>query len=222
MKALITRLIIGGAIILVGLALLLETLKIANTGEIVSDWWPLIIIIGGVLMLINNTKNYIWAGIVILIGLFIQARTLELTDVNFWSVVWPLAFIGIGISILLNRPSKEDKTIDASKTDNISAILAGSDHINTSEDFKKADLTAVLGGVKLDMRKATIKKSATINLFVLLGGAEIIIPRGVAVKNRIGAALGGVENRAETDVIKGAPELIITGDIIAGGVEIKN
>lgn len=221
MKAYISRLIIGGVIILIGLALLLDTLNIANTGSIINDWWPMLIVIGGVLMLVNHLKDYLWAVIVIVVGVLIQVRTLGYTDVNIWNLIWPFFLIGIGASIVFNRPGA-NKGSSRHDSDDVSAILGGSDHINTSTDYKGGSATAVLGGVKLDLRKAVIKKSATVNLLVVLGGAEIIVPRGIVVKNRTNSILGGVESKTDQDIITGAPELIITGDVIAGGVEIKN
>ena len=221
MKANISRLLIGGSIILVGLALLLDTLNIVNTSSILGNWWPMLFVLGGVLVLVNNVNNYIWATILIIVGLLLQARTLGYLDVNIWSLVWPIALIALGSSVLFNRSSKI-KSASGSESDDVSAILGGSEHKSVADDYLGGNLTAVLGGVKLDLRKAKIKKTATINLMIVMGGAEIIVPRGVAIVNKTNSILGGIENSTDQDSEKDARTLIITGDVIVGGAEIKN
>lgn len=79
-----------------------------------------------------------------------------------------------------------------------------------------------MGGAKLDLRKATIKKEATVEVFALCGGIELVVPREITVRNQTSAILGGVEDKSEREGGKNAPVLYITGDVIMSGVEIKN
>lgn len=221
MNAYISRLIIGIAVLAVGAALLLDALNIVNTSSLLSNWWPSLIILGGVAMLVSDTRNYLWALLVIIVGVATQLRVLGYADVNPWQVFWPLALIMIGLSIIFRRPTLSRRASETD-SDDIVAILGGSDQKNMSDDFSGSKITAILGGTKLDLRKATIKKSATINLFALMGGVELVVPRGVIVKNRTNAILGGIENKTDQDITKDSPTLTITGDVILGGVEIKN
>lgn len=221
MNAYISRLIIGIAVLAVGAALLLDALNIVNTSSLLSNWWPSLIILGGVAMLVSDTRNYLWALLVIIVGAATQLRVLGYVDVNPWQVFWPLALIMIGLSIIFRRPTLSRRASETD-SDGIVAILGGSDQKNMSDDFSGSKITAILGGTKLDLRKATIKKSATINLFALMGGVELVVPRGVIVKNRTNAILGGIENKTDQDITKDSPTLTITGDVILGGVEIKN
>lgn len=221
MKAYISRFLIGAAILAVGAALLLDALNIVDTSSILADWWPLLIILGGITILVDDVRNYLWALLVVAIGAITQLRLLGYSDINPWQVFWPLVLIVIGVSIIFKRPAilKRESSTDS---DDIVAILGGSDQANSSDDFTSSQVTAILGGAKIDLRKATIKKSATVQVFALMGGIELVVPRGVIVKNKTSAILGGIENKTDQDVTKNAPVLTIVGDVIMGGVEIKN
>lgn len=217
----ITRFVTGIGIIAVGLGLLLGNLNVFNFGDFISTWWPLAIIIAGVLILINDSKNYIWALIVLVFGIALQLRELDIVTVSPWQFFWPLVIIAVGVSILVNR-SGARQLVSREERDDIRAILGASEQKNQSTDFKGSKITAILGGVELDLRKAVIKHDATIEVFSLMGGVEIKIPRNVVVKNQTSAILGGVEDGTDQDLSKSAPTLYITGDVILAGVEIKS
>lgn len=221
MKAYISRLIIGLVVALVGAALLLDTLHVVDTVSILGDWWPLLVVLAGAIILINDLKNYLWALLVIFFGGFLQVKQLGYTDLNPWQLFWPLVLVVIGVSIIFRHPmTSRRKSTDAS--DDIVAILAGSDHISTADNFTGARATAILGGAKIDLRKATLAKEATIDVFSLMGGVEIVVPRGVVVNNKTNAIMGAVETKIDQEVVAGASTLTIVGDVIMGGVEIKN
>ena len=217
-----SRLMIGAVISIAGAVLLLNALTIVDTSWIIKNWWPLLVIVSGVAMLISDSKNYLWALIVITIGAFLQLRALGYYgNIDFWQVLWPIVIIGIGVSIATGRSAvPRPKTVTGG--DEVVAILGGSDQKNMSEDFTGGKVTAILGGAKIDLRKATVKKAATIEVFALMGGVEIVVPRGVIVENRTNAILGGIENKTDQDVTKTSPTLTVVGDVIMGGVEIKN
>lgn len=222
MNAYISRFLVGAVVFGAGVVLLLDSLNIIDTGSLVSDWWPILIIIGGIAIMISDTKNYLWAAIVVLFGVVAQLQVLGYTDVSPWQIIWPLVLIVIGILITFKRPTTIRSKQGNGESDDIVAILSGSDHKSVSNDFTESEATAVLGGVKIDLRKATIKKSATIRVFSLMGGIEIILPRTIIVKNQTNAILGAVENKTDQDTTKDSPVLTIVGDVILGGVEIKN
>ena len=221
MKAQVLRIIMGLATIIVGIAFLLGNLEVLNFSELASRWWPLAVILAGILIFINDTKSYLWAILVSGVGILWQLQRLDITDVNPWQLFWPAVIIIVGLSILMNRSATRLRVNKVERDDAI-AILGGSDQRNTSEDFKGSKVTAVMGGVKLDLRKAVIKKEATVEIFTFWGGVELIVPPNVLVKNQTSAILGGVEDRSDRESDKNAPVLYVVGDVIMGGVEIKS
>jgi len=221
MKAYISRLIIGIAVCLVGAMLLLDALNLFNTSSLLASWWPSLIILGGIAILISDTKNYLWALIVMAIGVIAQLRVLGYTDINPWQLFWPLVLILVGVSIAFKRPTASNGEVKAGN-DDVVAILGGSDQKNMSEDYAGSKVTAILGGAKIDLRKATIRKAVTIEVFAFMGGIELIVPRGVIINNQTNAILGGIENKTDQEVTKSSPAITVVGDVIMGGVEIKN
>lgn len=205
-----------------GLALLGDALNIFNTSELLATWWPLAIILGGVAMLISDNKNYVWALLVIIAGVFLQLRLLGYYEnIDVWQVLWPVILIGVGLSIVLGRSAMPHTRVEPG-SDNIVALLGGSEQKNTSGDFTGSKVTSIMGGAKIDLRKATIKKTATLEIFALMGGIEIIVPRNVAIKNQTNVFMGGVENKTDQDIDRNSPTLTFAGDVIMSGVEIKN
>lgn len=220
MKAQITRTITGLLIVAVGAGFLLDNANVIEFGKLVSEWWPLAVIGAGILMLVNDVRSYLWALLVVGIGVVFQLRELGIVDINPWQMFWPIVIIVVGLSIVFSRTPRN--RVSKGERDDVTAILGGTDQKNTSDDFKGSKLTAVLGGAKLDLRKATIKKEATIEVFSFWGGVELIVPRNVIVRNQTSAILGGVEDKTDQDAVKNAPVLYVTGDVVMAGVEIKN
>lgn len=221
MKTSYTRIFAGLGIVLLGGLLLLDTLNIQGFNNLLSTWWPLFVIGAGVMALLNDARSYLWALLLIGFGTVYQLNTLKVIDFNPWQVFWPAIIIVVGLSIIF-RQTGDRSRVATGDSDDTSAILGGADHINKSDDYKGGRVTAVMGGVKLDLRKSVIKKEATIDIFSLMGGVELWIPENVVVKSKAAVILGGIENKAQSGEGKNAPVLYITGQVIMAGVEIKS
>ena len=220
MKSL-TRTIIGLLIVAVGASFLLTNLNILPFDVGIAQWWPLFIVAGGVVMLLSDVRNYLWALLVIGLGVLLQLKQFGIVDVNPWQLFWPAIIIVLGVSVMTSRGSSRGK-IAASDREDVMAILSGSEVRVESKDFKGSRVTSICGGAMIDLRKAVIKKEATIDVFAFWGGIEIIVPEHVMVKNNTSAIMGGVEQQAGGDAVKeGSPILYVTGDVVMSGVEIK-
>ena len=77
MKHISSRTILGALVIVIGVALLLSSLNIWNFGEIVSIWWPLAVIVMGIIIFINDRSAYLWALLIVAIGVVWQLNRLE-------------------------------------------------------------------------------------------------------------------------------------------------
>jgi hypothetical protein len=83
---------------------------------------------------------------------------------------------------------------------------------------------AVMGGVNLDFREALLPPGVTeVWVFTAMGGAEIIVPPGLAVESDGVAILGSFEHREDAVLSPDpdAPVLRIRGLAIMGGVEVS-
>lgn len=220
MKQTITRVITGLLIILLGVGALLDAINIFDFWGSFGTWWPLTLVLAGVLIVINNARQYITAIALVLIGTIFQLNNLTIIDVDVWNIFWPVIIIAIGLSILINR-AKTPKDVRTQDLDSISAIFSGNETSNKSKDYKGGKVTAIFGGVSIDLTDAVIKKEATLDILTVCGGIELRVPREWQVKHSVFPILGGVESKVHSNDDKG-PTLYITGTAALGGVEIKS
>ena len=101
------------------------------------------------------------------------------------------------------------------------AFWSGIERRVSAPDFRQADLTAIMGGIWLDLRGAqTASGEAVIDVFALWGGIEIVVPPDWAVVNQIRPVMGGVEDHS-TGLQTAQHRLVLRGFAVMGGVEIK-
>ncbi len=211
----------GLSIIGFGALALLGSLDIINFGMLFGTWWPLILIWVGFLSFFDNPREFGWPGILIFAGLLFQLRELDLLNFNVWHLIWPIVIIVIGFSIVFNR-SRTKVHGSTKKTDSASAFMSGHAVKNQSSDYRGGSASAIMGGIKLDLTGAKIEKEATLEVFALMGGVEVIVPSHWVIETRVTPVMGGVENHAQGAKDKKGPRLIIVGEAIMGGVEIKH
>ena len=89
--------------------------------------------------------------------------------------------------------------------------------------FQGADITAVMGGVKLDLSNAPMAgDTAVVDVFALMGGAEIFVPRDWDVTVKVISLMGGCSDKRRPSTVPASKHLIIQGMAVMGGVEIKD
>ena len=108
---------------------------------------------------------------------------------------------------------------------NVVGVSGKADEKVTSTNFKGGFLRAVMGGVKLDLTEATVvDRPATIEVTVVMGGAEITVPEGWKVKVDTRNKLAGVNNALVNGVSDDGevPDLVLIGKVLMGGVVIRH
>ena len=100
------------------------------------------------------------------------------------------------------------------------ATFSGCNMIFDGEVFEGAELTAVFGGVKCDLRNAIIEKDCAITVSSTFGGIDILVPQGVNVKTNTNSIFGGVSNKAKNSK-DNTVTIYISGTCMFGGVDIK-
>ncbi|MET0355574.1 MAG: DUF5668 domain-containing protein [Cellvibrio sp.] len=226
------RVIFGSLIIIIGVLALFDKLNIFSFNVIsLFQFWPTIFIVVGILkMTESKSRSSILIGLgFMLVGVAMMLNNLGIFHFSLrdW---WPVLLIIIGISVVF-----KDRAIDQSSETffvgsqhassnvslDITAIMGGNKTVNSSKDFKGGEVTAIMGGVDLDLRDASIETEAVLNVWATWGGIEIKIPRDWEVVNRGMAILGGIEDKS-LPTPGTTKRLIITGTAIMGGVVIKN
>ena len=222
--------LIGSLLILFGIGMLLEQLGFWNFGNLISTWWPLILIGVGLTKLTSRPVSKTSGIILLLLGLFFQARALNFITVSIEELFWPIIIIGIGVSILIPRKSFNSdskfnsKEINDSVVDKFSLFSAIKEK-NVSDNFRGGSLVAIFGGIDLDLREAIISKDgAKIDVTTAFGGMNIIVPSEWRVVIKGVPIFGGCSNKTHTNnsLNENSPILVINYFAAFGGLDIKN
>lgn len=215
------RLLIGILFIFSGVIIFLDQLNLLNVWKLVSTWFPLVLIgVGGSKLLTRNGSPLI-AILLILVGAVLQLQRLDVFDIELGSLLLPIALIFGGAAILLGR-IKVSASV-ASDTVNHVAIFGGSTERITSSDFKGGSVTAVFGGVELDLRDALLLSDCTLDATAVMGGVEIRVPKHWRVEVSSTPILGGVESSKihPEQASPNSPILKINALAVMGGVNIQ-
>ena len=218
----------GIVLIIIGLIIGGNALGIVNINIFFDGWWTLFIIIPCFIGLFKDdekTGNLIG----LLIGTALLLGCQNILDFDLiWKLAFPTILVIIGLSIIFKdavggKVSSEIKKLNEKRNGENAycATFAGQDVKFDGEKFTGADLTAVFGEVKCDLRNAIIESDVVINASSTFGGIEIYVPSNVKIKIKSMPIFGGVENKANTKVDENSHTIYINSTAIFGGVEIK-
>jgi hypothetical protein len=159
------------------------------------------------------------------VGTWLLLETFEVVHVSVWAL-WPLVLVVIGLSLVWRALSPSvirPVAADTGGTISAFAMMSGVERASASPDFRGGDLTAIMGGVEVDLRRAAIAgDEAVIDVFAMWGGLKLRVPETWAIVNKVVPFLGGVEQKARGSSETGAPRLVIRGSVVMGGVEIAD
>ncbi|MCK6620186.1 MAG: hypothetical protein HUU32_09225 [Calditrichaceae bacterium] len=218
-------------LILLGLYLLLENLGFIYWGDI-WDYWPLILVIIGLVKLYSSNFREVYsASVWIAVGLLLFLVTRDYIDLGDIFQFWPVILILIGIRIVWthylrsNRPDRAEESFTQDRIDAV-AIFGGREVQIASENFEGGNITAIFGGVEIDFSGSRLAPGNNIlDVFVMFGGAELRVPRNWNVVMKGMPIFGGFEDaRRQVMGEELAPEnlLIIKGLVLFGGLEVKD
>ncbi len=221
----------GIAIIALGVIFGGNALGLFNINVFFDGWWTLFIIIPSLVALFTD-KDKLMNLIFLLAGIIFLLAAQNIFSYEVASkIVLALALIGVGVSIIVrgffrgkNNKEVEQKVHDAKeerKTDVQTAIFSGNDRVYKNETFSGANLTAVFGGIDLDLRNAKFTKDTTIKAFCLFGGIDIKVPENVQVKIKSGFIFGGASDERKGEAT-GKYTLYIDATGGFGGLEVSD
>ncbi len=180
-----------------------------------------------------------WIPAIILIGVGVVFLLDNLNIVAFDQIMrfWPVGLIALGLFLLIDRTvwhggigrySREEFTGPAGQGYRLreSAVFGGGKRRINTQDFQGGKIEAVFGGYDVDLREACMQgDSATINVDVVFGGAELRIPdTWSAVVQGTGVFGAFADGTRQPDPARtpNPKRLIVRGNAVFGGVEVKN
>lgn len=215
------RVWLGFLFLLFGLGLLLHQVDVIDLSQLLSDGWPLILIIIGMIQLINRKHTSPISGLLFLIiGLLFLVN--QWLSFDLTAFIWPLIFIFIGFIFIFTRVTRGNVPHTGADLDTF-VLFSGTNIRPQSENFQGGSVTVIFGGAEIDLSEAIMAEGASINITTLMGGAEITIPENVQVEVSGTPIFGGIEDKTRVrEKNEGNSTLKINCLSIFGGVEIKN
>lgn len=180
------RYFVGIILIVLGAGFLLDQANVIEFSDIMSTYWPSIIILLGISGLFNKKGNKFGELILIVVGVLLQLNRIGYLEYNAFRLFWPIILILVGINLLFSSGKTQSNNSERSYDDqddydkesdeshkkkekkkwvsNISfedkvnhfIMLSGLESNNQSQEFKGGKLSTILGGIELDLRGAKL------------------------------------------------------------------
>jgi hypothetical protein len=251
-NSLSARVIFGFILITLGTLWTLDSFGFLDASAVLR-WWPIILVFFGIQRFtgMGTRRNPVWGGILTVGGLLMLSDNvgwLHFTSGAFWA----LALVAVGVMMLRPRGlgrvvyvgrrggrrwrqyNFDDKDVhigagEVHRADDPNAriqVFSMWSHVIrrvVSQQFEHAEVSTVMGGVRLDLRTAKpVPGGAVLDLSVVWGGVEIYVPPTWVVVNEASILLGGINEQTRPVVTSSPDTLILRGAVVMGGVEIKN
>lgn len=215
--------VLGVLIIVVGLLLTAGNFGWTTARDILG-FWPVGVCLVGVSMYqcAPDRSARFSAFVVFAVGLWLLIARWAGLPAFSRATVLPLVLVMVGTAILAR--AWREQTDQPGVTDQVISdfvFWSGIQRNIASPLFRRADFTAVMGGIEVDLRQASTAGEAIIDVFVVMGGLEIRVPPDWTVSNQMVAIMGGAVDKS-TGTKDAKNRLIIRGFVLMGGVEVKS
>jgi len=212
---------LGLVLIAAGLVLTLDNAGILRTDGL-GRWWPLLLIGVGIVKVRQPREDgQRAAGVAFLMlgSLFLFTSLLAVRS------AWPLILVAFGVFLFwqgVEGPPREAPAVTESPYVSDMALIGYLKRSHHGHDFRGGSVTAVMGGVELDLRKATLTGgTAYVDVVAFWGGIEIKVPAGWTVDARVIPLMGAFENKVDAlAAASGGPRLVVRGHAVMGAVVI--
>ena len=175
---------------------------------------------------LTGRRQVVAGSVFSIIGLVLLGNEFEMFHFRLWHL-WPVLLIVMGSSLVM-RSLRGPVTASADSDDrhcevHTFAMMAGNHVKNESKDFRGGDVSAVMGGIELDLRHArTTSPQVVIDVFAMWGGIDIFVPLDWRVVSEITPIMAGFEDQSKPYEGAAQTTLILRGVAIMGGIEVKS
>lgn len=219
----INRVIWGILLVAAGILLALNILGVTDVDVLFDGWWTLFLIIPcGVGIFTGRNKMGNLFGFLLGVALLLNAQDI-LSFSLVCRLVLPALIVLWGLKLVLGgfRRTKL-RVVPAAVPEGTETCAVFSSYTldYSGKEFAGADLTAVFGGLKCDLRTAIISQDCTIKVSALFGGITLLVPDNVNIQNESHSLFGGVSCRKNQNE-PGGVTICILGGSMFGGVDVK-
>ena len=218
------RLFVGAVLVAIGTLFVLEGADVLDASDTIGRWWPAAIAGLGLFHAVDRRRLTVGSSVLIGAGLALLAVTTDVLGDESWDLVWPIALILAGAWLVFGWGRRAVRRIPDIATVDSLAVLSATRVATRSEAFRHASLTAVLGGVTLDLTEARpASTGAVVDATAVLGSITVLVPRGWLVEVRGIPLLGGWDDTTDRAAVgSGAPRVEVRALVALGGLEVKH
>lgn len=222
----LSRILWGIVLIFIGVIWGLNRTGVADINIFFDGWWTLFIIVPSAISFFEKGNNKISSLIFLIIGVLLLLAAQGLFEFEIlWEILLPAIVVLIGLSLIFGNKvdfnvKEKTKCLDSEDTENIFAAFGEQNVTKSGEKFEKANLNAIFGAVKLDLREAKLEKETVIGAWAIFGGIEILVPKDCIVKVKGTPIFGGISNERKNNE-DAKKTIYIEGYAVFGGIEIK-
>ena len=220
------RLIVGLLLLMAGVLWTLDNLDLVES-ERITRWWPALLLAWGICRLTGTfcRRRPLSGAIWTFVGGWLLLRAFNLVPIDLFDL-WPVVLILVG-STLVYRAWRGRAPAGMETDDqpllNAFALMGGVDRKVVTEHFRGGEVSAVMGGVVIDLRSAKLAENrASIDVFAMWGGIDLVVPEGWRVVGEVTPIMGGFEDNTVPPAETNGPTLVVRGLAIMGGVEVKH
>ena len=220
------RLLFGAVLLTLGTLWTLDNLGLMDASQVLR-FWPTVLIAFGVARLFGwgVPRTPLFGGILTFVGLQLLLGELDLFHFSLLRL-WPIVLILAGASILwrsLRGPGLSVDEVEQASEFSVLAIMGANKRRVTSTAFHSADISAMMGGVELDLSEARAAGDRVyLDVFAWWGGIDILVPDGWKVESQGLPIMGAIEDNTYPPAGEPTATLVVRGVAIMGGVEIKS
>ena len=224
------RVIVGVILVLAGLFLVIR-----NTGffpefidNVIFSWPMLLVGIGLVMTLTASEKT---AGVIVMaVGGFFMIPLIFRETFHMYNMFWPSIFIIIGVIFIVSKRrgwnTVTSKGLHGDDYIDYVNVFSGGERQIVSQNFRGGRVSAVFGGIELDLTKAKLASGVSeLEIACVFGGATIIVPDDWHVTIEVTPVLGGFTDSRKLipgRSVDATKHLVIKGAVVLGGGEVKS
>jgi predicted membrane protein len=226
------RALVGVVLVLAGLFLVIR-----NTGffpEFIDNVifsWPMLLVAIGLVMTLGATEKT--GGIIVMaVGGFFMIPLIFRETFHMYNMFWPSIFIIVGVVFIVsrrgnwNRANLNSKGVIGDDYIDYVNVFSGGERQIVSQNFKGGKITAIFGGIELDLTKANLAQGVSeLEIACVFGGATLIVPDDWHVTIEVTPVLGGFSDSRKLSpgrTVDPSKHLVIKGAVVFGGGEVKS
>lgn len=219
------RLVTGGLIVALGLVLLVGTTGVFPTATL-WDWFPaLFVVIGAWALVRSGFRNLTGPVLVIAIAGAFLLRNLGILPEGTIGTYWPVFIILFGLLVIFGRHRRHVQHGDVLSNGELTefAVFGSSRSAVASKTFAGGDVVSIFGENDIDLRDAAVENPpAVLDTMTIFGSTEVRVPSEWTVQVDALGIFGATDDKRRTVGGEGEPDLVITGLVIFGALELHD